>query len=60
MIHRVKCPKCNSDLEYDDKSVWEGNREHEDYECPICGTVVGSAFTDAIPTVRVIKRGDDK
>lgn len=58
MIHRVICDGCGSELEYDDKSVWEGNREHEDYECPICGTVVGSAFTDAIPTVRVIKRGD--
>ena len=33
MIHRVTCDKCGSISEYDDKSIWEGNREHEDIEC---------------------------
>lgn len=34
MIHRVTCDRCGSISEYDDKSIWEGNREHEDIECP--------------------------
>ena len=28
MIHRVTCDRCGSISEYDDKSIWEGNREH--------------------------------
>ena len=33
MTHRVTCDRCGSISEYDDKSIWEGNREHEDIEC---------------------------
>ena len=42
---------------YDEKTVWEGNREHEEFLCPECGNVIGTAFTDQIPTVRLIKKG---
>ena len=37
MVKRVMCPKCGAICEYDDKSVWEGNRDFEDVECQICG-----------------------
>lgn len=60
MIHRVVCDRCKSLLEYDDKSVWEGNRDREDVECPVCHFIVGSVFTDLIPQARVIKKGDEK
>ena len=49
MIHRVTCDRCGSISEYDDKSIWEGNREHEDIECPVCGNIIDSAFTDLTP-----------
>ena len=44
MIHRVTCDRCGSISEYDDKSMWEGNREHEDIECPVCGNIIDSAL----------------
>ena len=44
-------------LEYDDKSVWEGNRDFEDITCPICKKIVATVFTDLVPVVRVIKEG---
>lgn len=50
----VTCKKCGSVLEYDDKSIWEGNRENEELECPVCKNVIGYVFTDLIPTIRVI------
>ena len=58
MIHQVTCDRCGSILEYDDKSVWEGNRDREDVECPVCGNVIGSAFTDLTPVARIIKEGE--
>nr|WP_296099098.1 hypothetical protein [uncultured Mediterraneibacter sp.] len=58
MIHRVTCKECGSILEYNDKSVWEGNRYPEDIECPECGNIVGSVFTDLTPEVRLIKKGE--
>ena len=58
MIHRVTCDRCGSISEYDDKSIWEGNREHEDVECPVCGNIIGSAFTDLTPVARLIKKGE--
>lgn len=58
MLKKVTCEKCKSIIEYDDKSVWLGNRDHEDVECPNCHNVVASVFTDLNPTVRLIKRGD--
>lgn len=59
MLKRVICNKCKSILEYDDKSVWEGNRDFEDFICPVCKNVVATVFTDhQIPVVRLIKKGD--
>lgn len=58
MMRRVACDKCKSLLEYDDKSVWEGNRDREEVICPVCRSVVASVFTDLIVNVRVIKKGD--
>lgn len=58
MTHRVTCGRCGSISEYDYKSIWEGNREHEDIECPVCGNIIGSAFTDLTPVARLIKKGE--
>lgn len=59
MLRRVICNKCRAELEYDDKSVWEGNRDFEQVLCPICSNEIDSIFTDLIPIVRVIKEGDN-
>lgn len=40
MVKRVICPECGSECQYDDRSVWEGNREMEDFECPVCGHIL--------------------
>ena len=58
MIHRVTCDRCGSISEYDDKSIWEGNREFENVECPMCGNIIGRVFTDLTPVASLIKRGD--
>lgn len=58
MIHRVTCPQCGALCQYDDKSVWEGNREQEEFFCPECHYVLGTAFTDLIPIVELIKKGE--
>ena len=42
MFKKVTCDKCKSILEYDDKSVWEGNRDFEDITCPICKKIVAT------------------
>ena len=55
MKHTVTCLKCGSICEYDDIKVWEVNREHEEFLCLECGNVIGTAFTDQSPTVRLIK-----
>lgn len=60
MIKRVICPECGSECEYDNKSVWEGNREFEVFECPVCGHVLDRVFTDQLPNVRLIKKGEKK
>jgi hypothetical protein len=60
MKRQTVCEKCGSILEYDDKSVWLGNRDWEDICCPVCNSVVDSIFTDQIPTVRVIQNGETK
>lgn len=44
--------------EYDDKSIWEGNREFENVECPVCGNIIGRVFTDLIPEASLIKSSD--
>lgn len=53
----TKCNKCGSILKYDKRSVWEGCREMEEYECPVCGNVIDRAFTDLPPYVSVIEVG---
>lgn len=58
MKRRVVCDNCKSLLEYDDRSVWLGNREREDVPCPVCKNIVDTVFTDLIPNVRVIKKGE--
>lgn len=55
MKRRTVCEKCNLVLEYDDKSVWLGNRDWEEICCPKCKEVVDKVFTDQIPIVYVIK-----
>lgn len=56
MIRTVVCAKCGATCEYDDRSKWEGNREFEDFKCPICGYVFDTVFTDQFPRVRLIKK----
>lgn len=58
MRKRVICEKCRSLIEYDDKVVWLGNREHEDVNCPNCQNVVASVFTDLIPAVYLVEKGE--
>lgn len=55
MKKRITCNNCNSLLEYDDKSIHEGNRDFEEIMCPICKTVVIRVFTDLTPTAYVVK-----
>ena len=57
MKRQVVCENCNSVLEYDDRSVWLGNRDHEDTLCPVCNNIVDTVFTDQIPIVHVAKKG---
>ena len=57
MIKRLSCPICESECEYDYKSIWEGNRDLEDIHCPICDSVIDKIFTDQIPIIRVISKG---
>lgn len=58
MIRTTTCEKCGSVLQYDDSSVWEGNREIEDVVCPVCGNIIGSVFTDLNPVAILIKKGE--
>lgn len=58
MKRRVVCDNYKSLLEYDDRSVWLGNRECEDVPCPVCKNIVDTVFTVLIPNVRVIKKGE--
>lgn len=56
MIKRIMCSNCKTECEYDNKSVWEGNRDKEEICCPICGSIIDVIFTDQIPVVRIIKK----
>lgn len=58
MKHKVTCPVCGAVFDYDDKSVFEGNREHEDVDCPWCQTTYTRVFTDGFPSPRLIEPGD--
>ena len=55
-MKQVTCPKCGCTVEFDDKSVWEGNRDFEDVNCPNCKEYLTRVFTDGFPNPRVIKR----
>ena len=57
MIIKITCSQCGAQLEYDNKSVWEGNRDFEEICCPLCGKEIDRIFTDLTPCVRVIKEG---
>lgn len=57
-MKRVKCPKCGCTVEYNDKSVWEGNRDFEDVECPNCNEHLDRVFTDGFPNPRVVENSD--
>lgn len=58
-MKRVVCDECKTVIEYEDKSMWEGNREFEDVNCPVCGNHLDRIFTDLVPNPRVvIKDGD--
>lgn len=57
-MKRVKCPKCGCTVEYNDKSVWEGNRDFEDVKCPNCNEHLDRVFTDGFPNPRVVENSD--
>lgn len=59
MPKRVTCPKCSSNLGYDNRSVHEGNRDFEDFHCSICGYTIDTIFTDLSPNVRVISKNEN-
>ena len=54
-MNRVKFPQCGSLCEYDTSTIWEGNREREDFCCPKCGYLLDSVVTDRVPNVRIIE-----
>lgn len=58
MIKTVKCEKCGTVSKFDDKSVWEGLRELENIECPNCGNVIDTVFTDLIPHATVVENNE--
>ena len=58
MVKRVICSQCGAECEYNPASRCEGNREQENYECPDCGFVLETVFTDQIPYVRIVKHGN--
>lgn len=60
MIRNLICPNCHSECQYDDKSIWEGNRDMEDILCPVCDELLTRVFTDFNPVVILIKKGDEK
>ncbi len=57
MPQKIVCPQCKAVCEFNTKSVWEGNRDFEEYLCPDCGCVLATAFTDQIPNIKIIKHG---
>ncbi|MBR1905614.1 MAG: hypothetical protein IJ819_04065 [Clostridiales bacterium] len=53
-MKRIVCPKCGKTIEYDDKSIWEGNRDFEDVNCPNCDEFLTRVFTDGIVYPRIV------
>ena len=60
MIKKVICPVCESECQYDDCSIWEGNREREEFNCPVCGYTLDTIFTDQIPNVILVTKGEKR
>ena len=54
-MKQQRCPQCGSHCEYEISTVWEGNREREEYYCPKCGYLLDSVVTDRVPNVRIIE-----
>jgi len=55
-MKKVKCPKCGCTVEYNDKAVWEGNREFEDVDCPNCNEHLDRVYTDGLPNPRIVEK----
>ncbi len=49
MLQRIRCKECNSLVEYDNRSIVEGNRDFENINCPKCGAYLTRVFTDLSP-----------
>ena len=60
MNRRVTCNRCGAVSEYDNQSVWEGNREFEDVYCPTCKNKIGRVFTDLTPRAQLIEEKNDR
>nr|WP_297708944.1 hypothetical protein [uncultured Butyrivibrio sp.] len=57
-MKRIMCPKCGCLVEYNDKTVWEGNREFEDVNCPNCGEHLDRVFIDGSPNERIVNENN--
>ena len=55
----VKCTKCGCDVGYNEKSIWEGNRDFEDVNCPNCNEYITKIFTDGNPNPYLINKSED-
>ena len=55
---KIQCSKCGSIIEYNDKSVWEGNRDLEEVYCPKCNEYLTKVFIDGFPNPYIVKEGD--
>jgi phage FluMu protein Com len=58
MLQRIRCKECNSLVEYDNRSIVEGNRDFENINCPKCGTYLTRVFTDLIPSVQLVDESE--
>lgn len=56
----VTCPKCGAVCQYDDSSVFLGQRDKEEVLCPECMSVLATVVTDQIPVAQLIKKGSIK
>ncbi|MCR5349690.1 MAG: hypothetical protein K6E20_01720 [Acholeplasmatales bacterium] len=54
----IICPKCGCKVEYENKSIWEGNRELEEVNCPNCDYLLDKVFTDLNPNPKIVKSND--
>lgn len=59
-MRRVLCETCQNWIEFEDKTIWEGNRDFEKVICPVCGNLLAEVFTDLTPNPRVAKKALSK